>query len=103
MWRPNDRFRHVLAVAIVCAPVVLFAFSMLGPFWGPLLSRAVALMPSRIAGNWAEVCFGIGIFILTQIIWLCRLGWPEMQKRWKESIGIGVLSVAIGWVGLFFL
>jgi hypothetical protein len=58
-------------------------------------------MPSRVAGNWTEVCFGIGIFILTQIIWLLRLGWPEMRKKWKESIGIGVLSVAIGWVGLF--
>jgi hypothetical protein len=59
-------------------------------------------MPSRVAGNWAEVCLCVGVFILIQIFNRVRLGWPEMQKGWKESIGIGVLSVAIGWFGLFW-
>jgi hypothetical protein len=58
-------------------------------------------MPSRVAGNWTEVCFGLGIFIVAQIINLLRLGWPEMQKKWKESIGIGFLSAAMGWASLF--
>jgi hypothetical protein len=58
-------------------------------------------MPYRVSRNWAEVCFSIFIFILPQIIQLFRLGWPEMRKRWKENIGIAVLTAAIGWFGLF--
>jgi hypothetical protein len=101
MWRPSNRFRRILATAIIFTPLLLCAFTMLGPFWGPLLSRAVSLMPSRVAGNWTEVFFGVGIFIVAQIFSLLWLGWPEMRKKWKESIGIGVLSVAVGWVALF--
>jgi hypothetical protein len=103
MWNPANKIRRFVAIAIISVPTLLvLTGSMFGPFWGPLLSRAIRLMPSRVAGNWTEVCFGVGIFIVAQIINLLRLGWPEMQKKWKESIGIGVLSAATGWVGLFF-
>jgi hypothetical protein len=101
MWRTSIRFRRISAITVIVIALLVCAFIMPGPFWGPLLSRAIVLMPSRVAGNWTEVCFGLGIFIVAQIIYLFRLGWPEMQKKWKESIGIGVLSAGLGWVGLF--
>jgi hypothetical protein len=101
MWNPEDRLRRILATFVVCVPVMLFVLSMFGPFWSSLFTTAFKLMPSRVAGNWTEVWFGIGIFVVTQLLWLWRIGWAEMEKRWKEGVGIGILSVAIGWVALF--
>lgn len=104
MWRFTDRFRHIIAITVLCVPTALLLLPMSGPgpFWGPLFAKSLKLMPTRVAGNWTEVCFGIGIFVLSQLLRLANLGWREMQRRWKENIGIGVLSVAIGWFGLFF-
>jgi hypothetical protein len=102
MWNPSNRFRRGVAITIICMPLTLLIHSSIfGPFWEPLITRAFELMPSRISRNWAEVYFSISIFILFQIFRLLRLGWPEMQRKWIENIGFGVLSVAIGWVGLF--
>jgi hypothetical protein len=102
MWNPPNRVRRSVAIAIISVPILLvLTGSMFGPFWESIFSRAFRFMPSRIGGNWTQVSLGIAIFVILQILRRFVLGWPEMQRRWKENIGLGVLAVALGWLGLF--
>jgi len=65
------------------------------------LARVFFAMPSRISGNWTEVFFGIGIFVLAELLTIKIRGWKTVKTRWVESLGIGTAAVAVGWVGLF--
>ena len=65
------------------------------------LARAFFAMPSRVAGNWTEVFFGLGIFVLAELLTIKVRGWETVKSRWIESLGIGTAAVVIGWIGLF--
>jgi hypothetical protein len=54
-----------------------------------------------VSGNWIQVSLGIFIFLFAEFLILRMRGWPEMRRRWLESVGIGVVSVFAGWVTLF--
>ena len=101
MWQPSSKIRRNLVGSIIATNFVLSILCMLDPFWLALLGKALELEPSRVSGNWAQVVLGISIFVISLAIQRWRLGWTQMKKKWAESIGVGVLSVAIGWMGLF--
>lgn len=70
-------------------------------FWH-FLGRCVYTMPELVSGNWPQVCLGLFVFGFTEFLLWRKHGWPEMRKRWLESVGIGMASVSAGWIMLFF-
>lgn len=45
----------------------------------------------------------VGIFIVTQLLFLVIPGWQEMKRMWKESVGLGIVVVIFAWVALYGL
>jgi hypothetical protein len=66
-----------------------------------LLGRAIYAMPSLVSGNWPEAGLALFIFLFAEFLVFRIRGRDEMRKRWKENVGIGVVSVIAGWVLLF--
>jgi hypothetical protein len=63
--------------------------------------RIIHGMPVLVSSNWAAWLIGVGAFALSQVIVLVRHGWQEMLRRWKENIGIGLISAAAVYAFLF--
>jgi hypothetical protein len=66
-----------------------------------IFSRVLRGMPLLVSSNWAAWLVGIGAFVFSQVIVLIRSGWREMLRRWKENIGIGLISAAAVYLFLF--
>jgi hypothetical protein len=66
-----------------------------------LLGRAFHNMPLLVSSNWAAVFMAVGIFIVSQLLFLLTRGWGEMKRLWKESVAIGFAAVLVGWLGLY--
>jgi hypothetical protein len=71
------------------------------PHFISVLLRIIHGMPLLVSSNWAAWLVGIGAFIFSQVIVLARSGLKEMLRRWKENIGIGLISAAAVYIFLF--
>jgi hypothetical protein len=71
------------------------------PHFRHLLGHAFDTSPSLVSSNWAAVLMAIGVFLLSQILFLVFRGWEEMKHLWKESIAVGTVSVIVGWLVLY--
>jgi anaerobic C4-dicarboxylate transporter len=66
-----------------------------------LLGHALDALPSLVSSNWAAVFMALGIFLFSQVLIFLIGGWEKMKRLWKESVAIGVVSVIVGWLGLY--
>jgi hypothetical protein len=66
-----------------------------------LLARVFSEIPSRVSSNWTAILMAVGIFVVTLLLLLVVRGWDEMKRQWVRDIFIGVIAVAVGWIGLF--